>query len=415
VRIHGSTVGIIGGSIAGCAAAVALGRLGCDVHVFERSSGALRDRGSGIAIPLALRDELIRERYLPAGYASCETTGRWWIVADGSPSGRRAWHQPGSAATNNWGVLWRALRAAVPDERYHDGTTLASFTADAGGATVVFADGSTRSFDVLIGADGYRSLIRAQLWAQSRPHYAGYILWRGNYPEARLVERAVIERGDRERSGYRVCFDGGHGVIYMIPNFDDRTDPGHRRVNWAVYTPQPPGLDGAEPTSIPPGEVSPALYRHLDDLLTAAFPPAFQALIRASPIAEVSIQPIYDQVVDSYVAGRVLLLGDAGTVTRPHTGSGATKALQDALCLERLGREHDEWAGLLAAYDAERTAAGVKLVELGRRIGRDQVERTPPWAAMTAADFDAWAKATLSGERLYFYGNVATTNESTNE
>ena len=310
------------------------------------------------------------------------------------------------AATNNWGVLWRALRAAVPDERYHDGTTLASFTAGAGGATVVFADGSTRSFDVLIGADGYRSLIRAQLWAQSRPHFAGYILWRGNYPEARLVERAVIERGDRERSGYTVCFDGGYGVIYMIPDFDDRTDPGHRRVNWGVYTPRPPGLDVAEPTSIPPGAVSPALYRHLDDLLTTAFPPEFQALIRASPIAEVSIQPIYDQVVDAYVAGRVLLIGDAGTVARPHIRRGATKALQDALCLERLGREHDEWTGLLAAYDAERTAAGVKQVELGRRVGRDQVERTPPWAAMTTADFDAWAKATLSGERLYFYGDT---------
>jgi hypothetical protein len=34
------------------------------------------------------------------------------------------------------------------------------------------------------------------------------------------------------------------------------------------------------------------------------------------------------------------------------------------------------------------------------------VERTPPWAAMTAADFDAWTKATLSGERLSFYGNA---------
>jgi 2-polyprenyl-6-methoxyphenol hydroxylase-like FAD-dependent oxidoreductase len=192
----------------------------------------------------------------------------------------------------------------------------------------------------------------------------------------------------------------------MIPDFDDRTDPGHRRVNWGVYTPLPPGLDVAEPTSIPPGAVSPALYRHLDDLLTTAFPPEFQALIRASPIAEVSIQPIYDQVVDSYVAGRVLLIGDAGTVARPHIRRGATKAFQDALCLERLGREHDEWAGLLAAYDAERTAAGVKEVELSRRVGRDQVERTPPWAAMTTADFDAWTKATLSGERPYFYGDT---------
>ena len=59
MKIEGSTVGIVGGSIAGCAAATALARLGCHVEVFERSSGELRDRGSGIAIPLALRDELV--------------------------------------------------------------------------------------------------------------------------------------------------------------------------------------------------------------------------------------------------------------------------------------------------------------------------------------------------------------------
>jgi 2-polyprenyl-6-methoxyphenol hydroxylase-like FAD-dependent oxidoreductase len=101
-----------------------------------------------------------------------------------------------------------------------------------------------------------------------------------------------------------------------------------------------------------------------------------------------------------------MLIGDAGTVTRPHTGSGATKALQDALCLARLGQEHDEWPDLLAAYDAERTAAGVSLVHLGRRLGRDLVEHTPDWGTMTAGDFEAWTKWTLSGERLYFYGDA---------
>ena len=59
--VRGSRVGVIGGSIAGCATAIALERLGCDVQVFERSSGVLRDRGSGIAIPLALRDDLRRQ------------------------------------------------------------------------------------------------------------------------------------------------------------------------------------------------------------------------------------------------------------------------------------------------------------------------------------------------------------------
>ena len=113
----------------------------------------------------------------------------------------------------------------------------------------------------------------------------------------------------------------------------------------------------------------------------------------------------YDQLVDSYVDGRVVLIGDAGAVTRPHTGSGATKALQDALCLERLGADHLTWDDLLAAYSDERTSASNAIAELGRRIGHDQVEHTPEWASMTPADFESWTRQTLAGQQLYFSDN----------
>ena len=61
MSIEGSSVGIIGGSIAGCASAIALSRLGCAVTVLERSSSGLKDRGSGIAVPVPLRDEQGRD------------------------------------------------------------------------------------------------------------------------------------------------------------------------------------------------------------------------------------------------------------------------------------------------------------------------------------------------------------------
>lgn len=404
--VRRSRVGIVGGSIAGCAAAIALGRLGCQVDVFERSSGALRDRGSGIAIPLPLRDELIAGRYLPSDYAHCVVNRRWWILDDGSPTGRRLWEQPGVGVHNNWGLLWRSLRAGVPNAQYHDGTSVLGFDQDADGVVTRFADGSSERFDVLIGADGYRSFIRAQLQPDRHPEYAGYVLWRGNYPDARLHHRDAIDRGTDAGAWHTICFTGGHSVVYMIPDFDDRTDPGHRRVNWAVYTPQPPGLYFDEPTSIPPGEVTPELYAHLDALLGSSFPTDYQSVIRESPIDEVSIQPIYDELVDSYVDGRVMLIGDAGAVTRPHTGSGATKALQDALCLERLGAEHSTWGDLLAVYDDERTSASDAVAELGRRIGRDQVEHTPDWGSMTPADFATWTQQTLEAQQLYFYGTA---------
>ena len=116
--------------------------------------------------------------------------------------------------------------------------------------------------------------------------------------------------------------------------------------------------------------------------------------------------PICDELPGAYTSGRIALIGDAGSVTRPHTGSGATKAMQDALTIERLGGEHGNWDDVLAAYDADRTANGASVVALGRRIGRDQVEQTPPWSTMTHGDFEAWTAATLAGDNLYFYGDT---------
>ena len=110
--------------------------------------------------------------------------------------------------------------------------------------------------------------------------------------------------------------------------------------------------------------------------------------------------------------GRLALIGDAATLSRPHTGSGATKALQDARTLETLGAEHDDWETLLAVYDADRTPAGQTLVALGRRIGHDQVEATPPWLNMTPTDFEAWTKGTLGGEQLYFWGDSDATDRA---
>lgn len=401
--VAGSRVAIIGGSIAGCATAIALHRLGCDIQVFERSSGALRERGSGIAIPVPLRDELIGAGYLPADYPTCEPTHRSWVLADGTHGGREIWRQGSKAATSNWGVLWRSLRQMVGDLPYADGVRIDRVESHGtDGATVTFGDGTSQDFDVVVGADGYRSRVREALYPDSQPEYAGYVLWRGNYPEAEAPDRAGLDHLDDLDAWLTVAFDGGHGVLYPIPDFEGAND-GARRVNWAVYARQPIGCDFAEPTSIPPGEVAAETYAELEAILEAAFPPLYRPLFE-SPREQVSIQPIYDQLATSYVQDRIVLVGDAGTVTRPHTGSGATKAMQDALALERLGAEHEDWGPLLAAYDADRTATGDSLVELGRRIGRDQVEQTPPWGEMTPDDFDAWTKGTLSGQQLYFYG-----------
>jgi 2-polyprenyl-6-methoxyphenol hydroxylase-like FAD-dependent oxidoreductase len=190
--------------------------------------------------------------------------------------------------------------------------------------------------------------------------------------------------------------------MYPIPDFEGLGDG--LRVNWAIYAARPPELDLDGPSSIPPGMVPPEVFGYLERLRAAVIPADLQPLWAGSADI-VSIQPIYDETVNRYVEGRLALIGDAATLARPHTGSGATKAMRDARCLEQLGAEHHDWSSLLEAYDAHQAPAGRALVELGRRLGRDQVEQTPPWADMTPNDFDAWVSGSLNGQQLYFYGN----------
>ena len=402
--IAGMNIGIVGGSIAGCATAIALTRAGCRVEVFERSTD-LQDYGSGIAIPVTLRDELCNAGYLDPEYATCEMASRRWIVKDGEAlTGRVAWQQESVAASNNWGNMWRSLRAQVPNDSYRPGLSVEIESADSGGVRVQLTNGSLASFDAIVGADGYRSSIRRHVNPRSKPEFAGYVLWRGNYPESRIANADPIADAEEDNSWFTVCFPGGHGVFYWIPGFEGSSEAGHRRMNWAIYAPPPPGLEFADPSSMPPGSISDDLYAVLAGILESHFPPYFQDLVRLSPQHEVSMQPIYDELVDCYVRDHLLLIGDAGTVTRPHTGSGATKALQDALALEQLARDSESWDEMAAAYDAERVEKGNALVELGKRIGRSQVEETPPWSSMTPADFHAWTRATLAGEQLYLYG-----------
>ncbi|MCB1498945.1 MAG: FAD-dependent monooxygenase [Bauldia sp.] len=404
MTMKGTRVGIIGGSISGCAAAIALSRAGCDVAVFERSSTGLMDRGSGIVIPTPLRDALVAADYLPNDYPICPFGPRRWVYPDGTTDGRLLWRQPTTGTTNNWGTLWRALRARVPDGAYHDGKVLASFDPRADGVRARFVDGSEADFDLLVGADGYHSLVRHRLHPTHEPAFAGYVLWRGNYREAELEDRSTIEELDPDHAWLTVPYDGGHGLVYMIPDFGGETAPGQRRVNWAVYTPLPAALRLDGVGSIPPGAVTPAIYKTLADLLAARFPAAVARLISHSPPDTVSIQPIFDSVVDTYIAERVLLIGDAGTITRPHTASGATKALEEALCLEKLACDGLDLDALLAAYDAERCGVARTLSEVGRRIGRAQVQQTPNWPAMGTADFEDWMKAILANDTLYLYG-----------
>ncbi|MFD0266459.1 FAD-dependent monooxygenase [Streptomyces sp. NPDC127106] len=397
--MRGGRVAVVGGSIAGCAFASAAVRAGADeVQVLERTRGLLADRGVGLCIHDDRAAELAAVGALPAGIAAHPLTRRRWVVRDpdAGPGGRLFWEQPFPFHSYHWGLLWGGLRDATPDRvAYRQGATVTAVADGAAGggqqAEVALADGGTERYDLVVGADGYRSVVREAVCPGSRPQYAGYVCWRGNVDVRRLAD-AGVEHGPGD-AVTTVCFPGGSCVVYRIPG------PDGPRVNWVLYaTPPRTGpLPFDDPTSFPPGRVTDELTAHLAELLESGFPPYWARILALTERQNTHVQPIYDLHTDRIASGRLLLAGDAASVVRPHNTSGAAKALQDASAFEAAWRGAGSWDGLLDGYRAARGAAGREMVALARRLGRAQVERTPAWSDMDGAAAQAWWEGQLAG------------------
>jgi 2-polyprenyl-6-methoxyphenol hydroxylase-like FAD-dependent oxidoreductase len=393
--IAGSQVAVIGGSIAGCAAAIALTRAGCDVTVFERTRGALRDRGFGMGMPPSMLDTLIADGYVSSAPPVVPGEERLFVVRDGdTPAGRVLWRQSLPVRFTNWSLLWRSLRQQVADLGYRDGVIAAIQDMDDTGVTVSAGTSARMRFDLVIGADGYASTLRQRVAPGSFPHLPGYGLWRGTYPEHLLPDGATAAL---EPGAVIVCFPGGHAMIYLIPDY---LHTGPRLIHWAAYISPPQPM--TDPALIPPGQVPAELMTVLRHVVTGSFPPLWADVVARTPAERISVQPIFDVIAPRYVSGRLALAGDAGATARPHTGSGAVKALEDAFALESGCRGATDWASVLAGYDHARAAAGNALTALGRSLGRALVEDAPDWSAMSEADVPEWWREAASG-RMSLY------------
>jgi 2-polyprenyl-6-methoxyphenol hydroxylase-like FAD-dependent oxidoreductase len=188
---NGLRIGIVGGSIAGCSAAIVLARAGHEVTVFERSPKELEGRGAGIAtspaILQSLMDQDILDHDLPHFHVEeLPHVGQ-------SPADERYGHTAGVfpilLECMNWGDLQRNLRKRVPDARYLKGHKVtAIYNNDDQTSAIELSDGRTFTFDLVVCADGYRSLGRRILFPEVDLEYRGYVLWRGVLEEGNLTD-----------------------------------------------------------------------------------------------------------------------------------------------------------------------------------------------------------------------------------
>src|SRR5689334_2068051 len=112
-------VAVAGGSIGGLCAGIALRGIGCEVEVYERTPGAMASRGAGIVV----QDDLLRllQRHGAPELPTTSCLRRRYLLADGG-DGEVVPAAP--QRFTSWDAIFRTLRAAFPDERYHPGATL---------------------------------------------------------------------------------------------------------------------------------------------------------------------------------------------------------------------------------------------------------------------------------------------------
>ncbi len=375
---------IAGGGVGGLTAALALKQRGIDADVFEQTSGG-RELGVGInTLPHAIKElaglglldkldamairtheliyknshgqEILRQiRGLEAGYDYPQFSVH-----------RGKLHL----------TILEHTRETIGAERIHLNHRLVRFSQTDETVTAIFEDRVTGEKitthgDVLIGADGIHSTVRAHYHpGEGPPSWNGVIMWRGaTWWEPFLTGRSMVIAG------------GMSAKLVLYPIFNDPDNhPGKTLMNWVVAarigdasTPLPMREDWSEPAA-------------LDDVLPHAR--AFtvteldlEGLIRATP--EFFVYPMCDRdPLDRWTAGRITLLGDAAHPMYPVGSNGASQAVLDAISLAGHLAEIPDPSEALAAYDEERRAATAAIVVANRSGGPEGVidlveERAP--------------------------------------
>jgi len=363
-------VRIVGGSLAGLFVATLLKREGHDVRIYERSVGGLDGRGAGLLGK--------KETFAILRAAGCEHVARVGVVA----RERVTFNETGAVVDRSmapqsqlsWDYLYRTFRAFIADDDYVLGRHVDGVRQDDHAAYLSFKDGGEEPADIVIGADGTASVVRNAVNSRPSPSiYAGYVGWRGLLPETALPPQAAADLLDRFAFHQ---LSGSHVLGFLVAGPHAETIPGSRRYNWVWYRPAAgekaraavftDSAGRVHPYSLPPGSVPRAARAVTIADAARLLPTSLAAAVAATeqPFA----QGVFDYETPLMANGRMVLIGDAAFVARPHTAMGVAKAAGDAMALvAHLSRKPIVEA--LRAFHEERLPVGASIVAYGRRLG----------------------------------------------
>lgn len=340
----------------GLAAALALRRVPkiTSVDIFEKSAGRLTDGGAGIVLQPEVEEALRRfttpdEKNNGRG-VEVHLTHRKFVERDGAFTSRRM-PQP----MTSWEAVWKRLRNAVRDESHHAGVKVNGVKELEDGRVklIMNDDGATdalseTAYDLVVAADGAGSAIRQQLLPNTEPSYAGYVAYRGTLSVSESPDD-VADFFKGSFSMYSYPNSRQHILVYLIPGLGGTTDPSKQRINWVWYRNKRfedamKDKEGRlQKYSVPAGYLSSEDEAKVTEDAKRLLPPQFAELVASTE--RPYVQAIHDMSVERMVLGdnsRVALIGDAAALVRPHTASGTSKAVGDAMDLADLLTSSDD-------------------------------------------------------------------------
>ncbi len=379
---------VAGAGIGGLAAALALARVGAEVLVLERA-GSLGEAGAGLQLApnatrllfaLGLETALRRIAFAPE---SADIYDR--------ESGRRLLSTPlGAHAAARWGApylqahradLHALLLAACETAgvRLRVDSPVERVEADGDGVRLEIG-GEAMSADVLVGADGVHSRVRAAVLGETPARFTGQIAWRG------LVSAADLPPGLVAPAATVWTSTGSHFVHYFVRGGD--------LVNFVGFTPARAWAEESWTAAAAPGEIALAFF---------GWPEPVRALVEAQARAGEAgwRSAVHDRPArPGWAKGRIVLLGDAAHPMVPYLAQGAGMAIEDAEALARHLAHAPDPAQGLQAYARERYARVRKVQAWAARNG--SVFHLP--GPLRRAAFAAAALGDASARLDWLYG-----------
>jgi salicylate hydroxylase len=331
-RSDAGRVVVVGGGIGGIATALALRRQGIRYVVLEQAQ-RFTEVGAGIQLSpngmrildwLGVADALAASAVEPASHVFRDwKTGETLLELPLGPAVRETFGAPYLHAHR--ADLLAAMLGALGGENVRLGCCVAAVRQDGGGVEAVLEDGSVERGSVLVGADGIHSVVRDLVFAPGEPRPSGYAAWRGLVPGGEAAALGI------ERRSYIWLGPGRSVVLYYVS--------GGRLLNWVGIGPSPDPRSAPEPAD----RLAPAPLHESwsatgsgEALLRdhAGWHPQIVGLLGATERPFLTL--LYDRhPLDSWVRGRIALLGDAAHAMLPYHAQGAVQSLEDAWVLAR--------------------------------------------------------------------------------